>query len=857
MTVYDPIKYGAGLYYFATVEGVPTVFSEGIDGAASGKTLPADYTSEDPSLVIDSSAPIGSRIDRNAGIGTGYPFSLRLRDTDAVRAMFHRWTHRAVLAADLSMTATTITVDSTTGWPATGSLYVGSELVTYTGKTSGPDTFTGCARGVAGYPYAHAADGVSAVVTDLPRWWRGREVQLWATPRDPLGHLPDAAALTAHAELIWRGHIETGPVLEADGMWTLSALSIDRLLARKLSARLSGEITSTAQLSKPPIGGSVYIKAVAFGHNSTQWDHSMSFVPFPPETYTSASWLSASQIRDQIAAAFASYLTAQSITDIQGIVWQKMTKPPGSYKDPAPTYLCNLKLAASGNTHLVVVTMQAFGVQIPKYTCNMSEHPVAGSLCPTGWYMSDASGAALPNQVYGEPLNTSATITLDDGSPSDVPAAGLVTIGDIAHTYTASTAVGSNKVALAGVRRLEDNAVSSIAFDGQSADIVQRLDGKAADVIRKLIESSGTAGNRGTYDTEPKGYAVKSTAVDEDGIADVAGAGWLKSAQISADLGDQSLADIVGGLLSLSGRALVARQNPAASNRAVQLTAVYTAPTGAGWTAQAGDDDLLVDGSSPAVQTRPIDDPVNVIKVEGQQAGSKTFTIIITDAGAVQAQGAREQAHTVPIADRDAALAVIITWAKARFAGDQTTQAVDLRLPPWIDADVGDVIKLSTTHFALWSFSAGQPGYTGAARVIGRRFDLKTYETTLTCLVDGLTLSGALCPAAVVKAFSDAAAPSWIDVPSKFFDHFSTTLSQAGASFSVLFFEPGAVEGASMGYTINAVSIVGSYCRLTVAGIAGAPTLVADATFLTLPATASASTYQAEFAHADDGSYYS
>ena len=854
MTVYDPIQYGGGLWYFATVEGIPTVWSEGLGGAASGKTRPAGYSAEDPSLVVDSSAPVGSRIDRRAGLGAGYPFTLRLRDSVYARSWIKRWAKIAVLSADLTMTATTVAVASTTGWPATGSLYLGLERIDYSGTTA--TSFTGCTRGVAGYPYAHAADGVTAVATDLPRWWRGREIQLWAVPREPLGYLPDAAALTAHAELIWRGHIERGPLLEADGIWSFAALSIDRLLARKLTGKLSGRVASTAQLLQPPIGGSVYMKVSAFGHNSLQWSHTMSFVPFPAQTYTAASWLSASEARDQIAAAFASYLTAQSITDITGLVWQKMTKPPGGYKDPAPTYLCNMKLAASLNTHVVVVSMQAFGVQVPKYTASFTAHPVAGTLCPTGWFLSDASAGVVPNKVYGQPENTHVTIELDDAAPAAAPQTGVVLIGDVAHSFGASTAVGGDKVALAGVRRLEDGAISQDDFAGQSASIVQRLDGTAADVVRKLIESSGTAANRGTYDTEATGYAVKSTAVDEAGIADVVGAGWTKSAQLAADLGDQSLADLVGGLLALSGRALVARQIGTADNRAVQLTAVYTTPMSAGWTAQVADADLLVDGSTPAVKTRPIDDPINVIKVEGRQGGKKTFQITIRDAAAVQAQGARSASHTVPLADRDVVLPIVITWSKARFASDQTTQAVDLRVPPWINADVGDAIQLSTTHFALWTFSSGEPGYTGGARVIGRRFNLRTYETTLTCLVDGLTLSGALCPAAVVKAFSHATTPSWIDVPSKFYGHFSTTLSQAGASFSVLFFEPGAVEGTSAGYTINAVSIVGSYCRLTVAGIAGAPTLIADATFLTLPVAGSSSTYQAEFAHADDGSYY-
>lgn len=41
----------------------------------------------------------------------------------------------------------TITVDSTTEFPSTGTIKINDEFITYTGTTTGPDTFTGCTRG--------------------------------------------------------------------------------------------------------------------------------------------------------------------------------------------------------------------------------------------------------------------------------------------------------------------------------------------------------------------------------------------------------------------------------------------------------------------------------------------------------------------------------------------------------------------------------------------------------------------------------------------------------------------------------------------------------------------------------------
>jgi len=49
------------------------------------------------------------------------------------------------LNGDITSTDTTITVNSTTGFPSSGTIQIGKEQITYTGKTS--TTFTGCTRG--------------------------------------------------------------------------------------------------------------------------------------------------------------------------------------------------------------------------------------------------------------------------------------------------------------------------------------------------------------------------------------------------------------------------------------------------------------------------------------------------------------------------------------------------------------------------------------------------------------------------------------------------------------------------------------------------------------------------------------
>lgn len=64
----------------------------------------------------------------------------------------------------LGTSDTTVTVDSTTGFPSAGTIKISSELITYTGTSS--TTFTGCTRGAKGTTASSHSDGavVSAAI---------------------------------------------------------------------------------------------------------------------------------------------------------------------------------------------------------------------------------------------------------------------------------------------------------------------------------------------------------------------------------------------------------------------------------------------------------------------------------------------------------------------------------------------------------------------------------------------------------------------------------------------------------------------------------------------------------------------
>jgi hypothetical protein len=70
------------------------------------------------------------------------------------------------LNGGINNTDVTITVVSTTSFPTAGTIDIGTELITYTGKT--PTTFTGCVRGTNGT--TAASHSTSVVVTNATMW---------------------------------------------------------------------------------------------------------------------------------------------------------------------------------------------------------------------------------------------------------------------------------------------------------------------------------------------------------------------------------------------------------------------------------------------------------------------------------------------------------------------------------------------------------------------------------------------------------------------------------------------------------------------------------------------------------------
>ena len=829
ISMWDPVRYGWGILWWGVAEGVPVVWSEGINGEATGKSLPSGFTSESPTLVIDSSAEIGSIINRSKGEGTGYSHTFSLQDSATLRAAIRNWTYGARLTQDHTSSVTTITVDDNSAWPASGSINVGNELVTYTSKPTA-QTFAGPAvRGVAGYAYPWKAGSVAgAIVTDVPRTYRGREWQVWGTPIDPSGYIP-GATLQAEAEMPWRGRIDTGPIRDGN-RWEFGVASLDRAITKPLSGHVTGRVVSNEQ--RIAVFKSLWctITIEAQGAGAGAWGpYSLTWFPF--EDKTDGDLLTATEIRALITEKFAVEITNEGATgDVISLQWVNDDPAKVAPGAKAESWRAVLEVGANVNTTSYQTwNGKAFGTSLtPIYRVVLN----TDNTMPAGWYTG--ANPILTNSDVSFPEVGNLTVELDDFDPNDVPAPGLVEVADTVYTYQTAEAT-EGRAYLSGLVTVNGKLPMQNDPTEQTATLVFQDVGTVDQVLRNAFESSGESGLRGTYDTllARQGYGIDQDAVDDGATGSIVqniGGGWLGSIPIIAGGHDKSIMQLVGGLLGLTRRAVVLRQNPDASNRRAQLMGVRTSTSGGGWQVEITDGDLLAHNHTPVRPVGVVGGPT-VIDIKGVIDSNETFTITLNDSPMSINQGDKPVTYEVPLADKTKILSATLAWGLSIAATDQTIQAIELDVGPWVDAHPGDLVKLDLTHYSVYAFSTGTVGYAGFGRVIGRAFSMMTGATTLTVLIDGQVSSTALCPSAQVQTWSTTPAQpgdnDTIDVPREFYQTFARQLEEDG-TLTLLHYRPGQTEGTSEGYAFDAVNDTGAVCRLTIDGAPfGAPTLVA------------------------------
>ena len=842
--------YGWGVIYALTVEGIDVVFTERETGLTLPGSGPFTQSTEDASLVIDTSGPIGGQVDRSAGIGTGLSLGFALLDTATVRSNLLAPTYTSRLAADVTPTATTITVDDASGWPASGTFWAGIERITYTGTTA--TTFTGCTRGTLGKAFAHGQGSSSSILTSSPRWWVGREATLWAVAVDPAGHVAGSTfGDVGYVICLWRGYIKVGPQRIAQG-FRFEASALDRRLARDLQAVATGKIVSTAARFAVDPNEQFAILIERWSGAILQWSHLVQFEPFA--SLSTANRYAGSQLRSLVRSTFATALAAlgaPATSRIEELYWQP-DETQGTKR-----YFANIKLYAqtSGDQfriyHVGAQSKYVLGgsttTDLPQQISTLPVH------CDLLWGTYDSPTESLTQSQNGI---RGLTIELDDGTPGVVVAPATVTIDlgeNTKGTITAAYVDDAEGLLYVGTFISADAAAQAATnIVGKSASVRFVADGDCKTVILEHLHSSGTAALRdATYDVLPRsqGYGLETSRVNQDSF-DRVNQGPLAALQLQTSTGSNSAQALFAGLLSLSRLAIAARPDFSDDYRQIKITCVGTSLGNSAGIVEITDNDLLSLSATPVeVLDRAV--PANVVKLELEEGQSITYT----DQAAADTFGTNEQSWKIPHPDRDTIYAIATPMVASFFATQPTLQTFKLRVSQQIDVHVGDVVQLQLTHPAIYDWGSGTAGYTGSAVVLGRSFDLRTKAVELIVAASAQLTGRALSPSAVVTAYS---AGTSITVDRGWYEHFHATHEKDGV-FKVAVYLPGNSEALTDGFEIRAVTDTGSACVLTIQGSFGAPSVTVGGTNpsrLTFTEHGDATQYQQGFAFTDQGGFW-
>ena len=752
-TYWDRLRAGWGVVWCVAVEGIDAVWCERVPTGLTGGTLHAD-------LVVDRSAEIGSLADRNTGLGAGLPFTMRLRDTPAVRAAIQAPSVDTVLNGTISATTgPAISVESTTGFAASGTIWIGTEAITYTGTTA--TQFTGCTRGAYGSrALPHTVTATAAIVSNRPRHWRGRLVELRAVLVTPDGEL-DTAQLWTAGKVCWRGFVSTEP-RRRDGGFELECLALDRLLDRKLATAAQAEVVDFGSVFKIDPAFTFQLAIELYNAGGTlKHAYTLKVQPFSALGYGATS--TTSEAHDMIQAGWAAALAATTDT-ITGTVKADThlhdqlniykTSPNGYWYGGAA--YDSLKSAKYGIVALwkadSQITKAIASFEVGNFqTLDWNTNTPATLLFETASGLTDKdllqffwmhngnpqqpAGALVSPQVEAA---TGVMVRLAEVTAVPPIAGQLVVDGQ---TYPYTEASQSGALWCLNVTGLAATAI------GKTGELRSVTSGTYPALMRQVLESSGAAIT--TYDTLGigNGYALPYDIVDEDSFDSQAQGALALSDALLASQGGKSFAELFGGGLVLSQRAVCLREEGPFAISPCRIGLVSTEPSGMAYSDTIANDDLLsVNGEGvQVIEVRDQPTMVKTVFAAKDTIGELTVTVIDGPELAV-AGGASIDANLLAAATNQAvAIANVTAWSVSLLRIARVIQAIDVMLPPWRNITLGGLLQVSLRHPDLWDPLTGQAALVGVARVVGLRRSLKDSSTIVTLLL-GDKAGTNLCP---------------------------------------------------------------------------------------------------------------
>lgn len=807
----EALQRGCSVSYALTFDGIPYVFAESRLRTVAGAevSVPANYTLS-AALCITEGQSIAHDCDRETGFAAGLELDVllgrqQLADEGLTSTLFARPTKSTYLTSSVtSSSTTTFSVDSTSAFSATGTVYIGHELISYTSKTS--TTFAGITRGLCGLKHYHPSDVSSGYrqVTDKPVYWVGRFVTLYEHLVSPEGRYfgSTLATVGTYCRELWRGYVVEVPRPEMGGM-VIRCAPLVRKLAQQIGAEISGQF--------------------AYGDTGQ----------FLPMVYVSQG----DQIRALLVSGSGSHdVWSQPNADALGA--GSMLKFTASTQQSLQTQI--------GTGHRVTVLPATGGTPGVQFWFE-STGSHSWVIDSTAWFLPTTEPSEQGNYFTfpfawapGMPrfddcwiivrLDQSAAYanaSLSGGGMLWMEVDGVRELCYFSEVDTATGDDGSLTAFHIVRRAINGHRVNPWLASACTVTIAAGTTGDWDDILLTLATSSGVASERGTHDALAYGFGLGIPEADFDvpfGIDTIGGAVAITS--------DSSLVDELGGTAAVHQRCLVPRQ----VDNEVVLSLVSTQVVSSGLEELDANQVLLSGHGTPELLQSP-----NQLRLTGWEEG--TDIVVIRDASRAQNEGVRELELKVDRPFRTAGERLLST--------SDGLATVDLEVPQWVTYQPGDALDLQTAHPRLYDWSSGAWGPASIpARVMGWARDLWSGTTKLTLLLAGqVAPTLRLCPSyEVITAVSSTefriakGNDSW---------HIQTLR----AGITVAIYKPGDEATQYEERTLVGVTIGTTYDTVTITSALSAVTAAAGIV-ITYPVAASSDSGQKAFMYESAGYFW-
>lgn len=687
------------------------------------------------------------------------------------------------LTADMTFAASSATVKSTEGFPSSGYLYLDSEVIAYSGKTS--TTFTGLTRGVWNtLPQAHyVPDGAFLrypEITTRPTVLDGRRVRLFVYGRgdDPTGD----------GTQVWLGVMQGDPRMQGPS-WSIMVDPISRVLDAELGGDL-GDPVSVRGIYYPATSPWVlHVGRAAYSSGSSTaipigiYSHNIRIADFfeTQEAFIArvnaelatltASWTGVSGIYCRASRDGTYHFEIQTAANPDGIdlrlerlecepVFEAATVTTNAEAwDDAPIYTMLASTTYYVHPKPWLAAMPGAGL-VPRGVFGRT---------PGGLESDEAAAAATrpPSRLYlGGSIGVSANTTLavvswDTGSDQPYSILARSTTNrsiDLLRAFAPARGSESD-------RHVYTPATLPQVRLGRTYDSADLPGEGTANLMRSLELDALTQINTGASPAIESGdYNFTEWSAAYDGAPPYAGERYYSS------LSPLKLDEIISPDLQLLGYFLAFDSSGKLTVRRIRLAS----PTEAGVFAITKSN-LLTDKGMPAYERGAVGLFNTVVIRDGYDPQEDRYTLPPTKVRDVRAYGRNPIARSVLIEPKSTSVAPIAPADAVRiadgvlgvFGNAYAYITLDVPLTAFASTTLGSTVSIATAHIPDATGTRGVSDLVGL--VVGREIDFMGARITLTILASPQAIAG-YAPSALITDQTDNGGDEWeIELDSAYF----------------------------------------------------------------------------------------